>query len=181
MPSPSPQKSFGASSRQRRGQRRLSRYAHQLQEKQQLKEIFGIRERQLRNYYQEAGLSSEATGPFMISLLERRLDNTVFRAGFAHSRAAARQLVSHGFFLLNDRSINVPSARVRAGDVVSIKETKRARGPFTNFPKSLQNVVAPSWIELDPPKYAFKILASPQAEEANIGVDVQAIVEFFAR
>lgn len=150
-------------------------------EKQQLKGIYGIRENQLRNYYREAYRARSATGTHLISLLERRLDNSVFRAGFALSRPAARQLVSHAFFLVNDRPTNIASYRMSPGDVVTIKTGKRRKGPFANFPKSLTNVALPNWLELNPEKYGFRVTSQPTAQEANLGVDIGAIVEFFAR
>lgn len=161
--------------------RRISRYGFQLAEKQRLKEIFGINERQLHNYYLEAQRSEKATGPYLIELLERRLDNAVYRAGFAQTRAAARQLVGHGFFAVDKRSNNIPSRRVSKDMLVTIKENKRKKGPFVNFPKSLQNVQPPLWIQLDPEGFSFRVVQPPTMEEANIGVDVGAIVEFFAR
>lgn len=161
--------------------RNVSRYGYQLQEKQQLKEIFGIREQQLRKYYTQALKSPQATGDMLIALLEQRLDNAVFRAGFAPTRPTARQLVNHGFFQVNGRKVDIPSYSVTKDDVITVKETKRSKAPFGNFPKSLQNVVTPNWIVLNPEQYTFTITGSPSAQEANLGIDVQAIVEFFAR
>jgi small subunit ribosomal protein S4 len=162
-------------------QRRVSRYGYQLAEKQRLKEVFGIRERQLRNYYEEAQRSEKSTGQQLVEFLERRLDNAVYRAGFAQTRAAARQLVSHGFFECKERSVNVPSMRLKEDMVITIKKSKRGKGPFVNFPKGLQNVETPSWILLNPDTYSFKVTGMPTADEANLGVDVPAVVEFFAR
>lgn len=158
-----------------------SRYGTQMEEKQNLKEIFGIREEQLRKYYREAKRSSEETGPELISLLERRLDNTVYRAGFATTRGAARQMTTHRLFTVNNRPVDVPSYRVKPGDVVSVRENKRGKALFSNFEKRMQNVNAPSWILIDGGTYSFKVTGDPQVSEAMVGVDVQAIVEYFAR
>lgn len=162
-------------------QRRVSRYGYQLAEKQRLKEVFGIRERQLRNYYEEAQRSDKSTGQQLIEFLERRLDNAVYRAGFAQTRSAARQLVSHGFFEVKERGVNIPSMRLKKDMVVAVKKHKWSKGPFANFPKSLQNVETPSWILLNAEAYSFKVTGMPTADEANLGVDVPAVVEFFAR
>lgn len=168
---------------QQRPQRRRqkSRFGTQMQEKQALKDAYGLREEQLRRYYREAQKSQEATGPMMVSLLERRLDNAVFRAGWAATRKAARQMVSHKLLLVNGRSVNVPSARLRKGDVVSVKESKRNKGVFENFEMKMQNTKTPAWITLDGSAYAFKVSGIPEEEEAQLGVDIRAIVEYYAR
>lgn len=161
--------------------RQRSRFAVQMEEKQNLKEIYGLRERQLRRYYTEALRGKKETGPGLIELCERRLDNALYRAGFCATRAAARQLVSHGFVEVNERSVNVPSRRVGLGDMVRIKESKRSSVLFDNFEKRLQNVSLPSWISLDPAVYSFSVTAEPEADEAGLGVDIRSVVEFFAR
>ncbi len=166
---------------QQKRRKRKSRYGGQLQEKQDLKKLFGIREEQLKRYYREARSNVSETGPTLISLLERRLDNAIFRAGFADTRAQARQMSTHRLFAINGRSVDVPSQQLRPGDVVTVREGKRKKSYFTNFDKKLQNVNPPSWIELSPEAYSFTIKALPTVEEANLGVDIRAIVEFFAR
>lgn len=170
-------------SQQQRGRRRKprSRFGQQLHEKQTLKGIYGVRERQLRNYYIAALKAGDETGPGLISLLERRLDNAVFRAGVAETRAQARQMVSHGMFNLNSRPVDVPSIRVKEGDVVTIKESKRSSGMFENFEKKMQGAQNPNWIQLDVGGFGFKVVGSPSAEEAAVGVDIRSVVEFFAR
>jgi len=167
---------------QQRGRRRpRSRYAQQLHEKQTLKGIYGVRERQLRIYYVAARQSSEETGPSLISLLERRLDNAVFRAGIAETRAQARQMVSHGMFEVNSRPVDVPSIQVREGDIVKIKEGKRKKGLFENFEKRMQGAQLPDWIRLDVSGYGFNVTGTPSTEEAAVGVDIRSVVELFAR
>lgn len=150
-------------------------------EKQQLKEIYGLRETQLKNYYWRAKRSRGRTGTELISALERRLDNAVWRAGFAVTRPTARQMVSHGFFLVNGRVTTVPSYQLKVGDVVTIKESKRQKSHFAAFPKSLQNVTPLAWLSLHPETFSFKVAARPQPEDSPVGVDIQAVVEFFAR
>lgn len=150
-------------------------------EKQNLKNIYGIREEQLKRYYAEALADPERTGDTLISLLEARLDNAVFRAGFAPTRPAARQMSSHRLLLVNGRAVSVPSRRLKVGDKITVKESKRGKAVFTNLVKHLQNINLPSWITLEPEAYSFSVIAVPSGEEAGIGVDVQAIVEYFAR
>lgn len=164
-----------------RRRRQVSRYGAQMAEKQQLKEIFTVRETQLKNYYLKAKRSKGRTGAELLASLERRLDNAVFRAGFAVTRPASRQMVSHGYFMVNGTVTNVASYSLKPGDVVSIKATKRKKSHFLTFPKSLQNVTPPPWIVLDPEAFSFKITAVPQPEDSPVGVDMQAVVEFFAR
>ena len=161
--------------------RQKSRYGTQMEEKQNLKKIYGIREEQLRHYFSQAQRSSQETGLFLVSLLERRLDNAVFRAGWAPTRPAARQMSSHRLLLVNGHPVTVPSISLRVGDVVSVKENKRTKPLFENFMMKLQNVHLPSWIELMPQEFSFKVTALPTMEEAQLGVDIRAIVEYFAR
>ena len=165
-----------------RGRRKVrSRYGTQLAEKQQLKEIYGIREEQLRRYYKEAQKSEEQTGRVLVELLERRLDNALYRAGWAPTRKAARQMASHKLVTVNGRVVSVPSIRLRENDVVAVKESKRSKEVFANFEKKLQNTALPSWITLDSKEYAFKVASLPNMEEAAVGVDIRAVVELFAR
>lgn len=158
-----------------------SRFSQQLREKQNLKGIYGLREEQLKHYYRQALQSRSETGPLLIQMLELRLDNAVFRAGFATTRKQARQMVSHGLFLVNGRKVDVPSQRVKIGDVVTVKEGKRAKALFDNFEKRMQNVRLPEWLRLDTSAYSFTVTARPAPEEAGIGVDIRAVVELFAR
>ena len=169
----------GAGGQQRR--RTKTRYGTQMAEKQQLKGIYNIREQKLRNYFKEAYRIRGATGEQLISLLERRLDNVVYRAGFAPTRATARQMVSHGFFQVNGKGVDVASYRVRPNDVITIKTGKRGKSHFANFPKSLQNVNVPSWLALNTDAYSVTVTGNPLADEAQVGVDIQAIVEFLSR
>lgn len=166
---------------QKKRRRPRSRYGQQLHEKQTLKEIFGVRETQLRNYYKTARASSKETGPHMITLLEARLDNALYRAGFAETRAQARQLASHRLCTVNARPVDVPSYSLRVGDVVAIRPSKRTKALFTNLEKKLQNVETPGWIQLNPTELSFSVTRLPEVAEAGLGVDMQAIVEMFAR
>lgn len=178
MPAPTQTNQPGGRTRRRP----RTRYGVQLLEKQQLKQIFGVREEQLRKYFVKAQRVAGETGPKLVSLLESRLDNAVFRAGIAQTRPQARQMASHRFFTVNGRAVDVPSYQLSPGDVVQVRESKRASSYFTNFDKRMQNVRVPSWLTpVDAKKFSFTVSAVPTHEEANLGVDIRAVVEFFAR
>lgn len=186
MPTPTtPATAPGATARRPspggRRRRQPSRYGVQMREKQGLKGIYGIREEQLSRYFHEAHRSTAETGPYLVELLERRLDNALFRAGFAETRPAARQLASHRLVTVNGHAVTIPSLRLKKGDVVEIKTSKRTKPLFTNFVKHLQNVPPVTWLQITPENFAFKVTALPAADEAGLGVDIRAIVEYFAR
>lgn len=169
--------------RQQQGRRprQKSRYGTQLQEKQNLKEMFGIRNSQLRRYHDRALRVKGQTGPMLVSLLERRLDNAIFRSGFAESRPQARQMATHRLFAVNGVAVDVPSYELKVGDVVSVRESKQKKSYFSSFEKRMQNVSTPSWILVNPAEFSFTIKALPSFEEANVGVDIRAVLEFFAQ
>lgn len=179
MPNPSPQQKSQQQNRMRRKPK--SRYGTQLEEKQNLKNIFSIREAQLRKYYKQAHNKEEETGPYIIRILESRLDNAIFRAGFAVTRAQARQMATHRLFTVNGRATDVPSVLLKENDVVAVKESKQGKSYFENFDKKMQNVRTPEWILINPSELSFKIVGAPNMEEANLGVDIKAVVELFAR
>ncbi|OGY30770.1 MAG: hypothetical protein A2805_01945 [Candidatus Andersenbacteria bacterium RIFCSPHIGHO2_01_FULL_46_36] len=191
MPSPTPQPAAAAApagqqrrapQQQQRGRRKqVSRYGTQLKEKQDLKKMFGLREEQLHRYYERALKFKGQTGPTLVSMLERRLDNAIFRSGFAQTRPQARQMATHRLFAVNGQPVDVPSYSLKVGDVVSVRDGKKAKAYFTNFEKRMQNVNAPSWVLINPEEFSFKVTSLPSFEEANVGVDIRAIVEFFAR
>lgn len=158
-----------------------SRFSQQLREKQNLKEIYGLREEQLKHVFRQALQSRLETGPLLIQMLELRLDNAVYRAGFAQTRKQARQMVTHGMFAVNGRKVDVPSRRLAAGDVVSVKEGKRQKGLFDNFEKRMQSVRLPEWLQLETSTYSFTVTGQPVPEEAGLAVDIRAVVELFAR
>lgn len=173
-----PGSSFGGG---RRSRGRGSQYGLQLREKQQLKGIYGLRDEQLRRYYRQARQAAGDAGSVLIQLLELRLDNAIFRAGFAETRHQARQMASHRFFLVNGRAITVPSFGLAVGDVVTVKESKRGKSYFTSFEKRMQNAALPGWLALDVAAYGFKVTGLPTPQEANVGVHTQAVIEFLAR
>lgn len=158
-----------------------SRYSTQLHEKQNLKEIYGISEEQLRHYYRQAQRLTIETGRALIALLESRLDNAVFRGGFAITRRQARQMTSHRLFIVNERPVTIPSLSLSVDDFVQVRVSKRNKSYFTNFAKRMQHAQPPLWIALDIDQFGFKVVGIPTTEEAAIGVDMQAIVELLAR
>lgn len=158
-----------------------SEYALQLKEKQKLKWIYGINERQLKNYYQKASRQKGLTGQILLENLERRLDNVVFRLGLSSSRQEARKLITHGHFLLNGQKVTVPSIQVKIGDKVSIKEKSKKLAIFSELPKRLKEISIPSWLKLDKENWEGEVLALPKREDMGINVNEQAIVEFYSR
>ncbi|MDA1169117.1 MAG: 30S ribosomal protein S4 [bacterium] len=178
-----PQPSSPQQKQQQQGRRRRppSRYGVGLQEKQSLKKIFGIRDEQLKKYYNKALKVKGQTGQTLITLLERRLDNAIFRAGFAQTRPQARQMTTHRLFSVNGKPVDVPSYSLKKGDKVTVRKSKQGKSYFSSFDKRMQNYQSPSWILTNPEEFGFTVTAPPTYEEANIGIDVRVVVEFFAR
>lgn len=161
-----------------------SEYAVQLAEKQKLKIWYNLAEGQFKNYVKavlgkRARIEDAATE--LIKILESRLDNVVFRLGFAQSRVQARQLVSHSFFLVNGRAVNIPSFRVKKGDVISLKPQKIEKSIFKNLKSLLKKHKTPDWLELNVEKLEGKVIGQPKLEEAAPPVEISAIFEFYSR
>mgnify|MGYP000455679142 CR=1 FL=1 len=165
------------------GQRRtkLSDYGLQLREKQKAKRIYGLNERQFRNIFDEAASKQGDTGEMLVRLLELRLDNAVYRAGFAKTRAAARQFVSHAHFDVNGKKVNIPSYRVRSGEMISIRQNKRGKGNWKGMEETLSKHQGPSWLSLNKGDLAVKVTGAPMGEELKQSFDVKLIVEFYSR
>ncbi len=161
--------------------RRASDYSRQLRAKQKARRVYGVLERQFRRYYREAQRRPGVTGENLLILLERRLDNAVYRMGFADSRAQARQLVQHGHFDLNGRRAKTPSALVRPGDVVSVRERSRQRKYFKELPAVLEQRDVPDWITVEPSQLSGRVLALPTREAIEQPFDEQSIVEYYSR
>ncbi len=162
------------------GRKKVSEYGQQLREKQKVKRIYGVQEGQFRAYYEKADRMKGITGENMLSLLERRLDNVVYRMGVGVSRAQARQLVSHGHFLVNGKKVNVPSFIVRVGDVVTVKENKTSNKYFEAL-KSTKGGNTPKWLEFDTEKLQGKILATPEREDIDSQIAEHMIVELYSK
>lgn len=157
--------------------RKLSEYGLQLREKQKVKFIYGVLEKQFRNYFKEADRQKGVTGENLFILLERRLDNVVYRMGFASTRKEARQLVAHGHFRLNGHKIDIPSYSVKIGDEIVVREKSKSSPKF----KELSEVIVPSWLTSDLDKLSGKVEGFPTREEIEIPVDEQLIVELYSR
>lgn len=160
-----------------------SEYARQLLEKQKLRFLYGLRERQFKNIFVKARSSSGPTGTNLINLLERRLDNVIYRAGFAKTRAQARQLVGHGHFTVEGRKTNIPSYRVRPGELISVRTQSREADFFKDLAASGQLEIERglTWIAVDAQDLSLRITAQPALEDGEQRVDLQAVIEFYNR
>ncbi|HPS40682.1 MAG TPA: 30S ribosomal protein S4 [Candidatus Woesebacteria bacterium] len=160
-----------------KNRRKLSNYGVQLKEKQKLKYIYGVLEKQLRATYEKASKNPAATGTAMLSFLERRLDNVVYRLGWAPTRAAARQLVNHNHFVVNGKKMNIPSYQVKVGDVITMK-AKIAKVPIVAEAMK-QEVVLPAWLEAK--NGAAHVSKLPVRDDITEKIDEQLIVEYYNR
>lgn len=160
----------------RHRQKSKSEYGAQLEEKQGMKATYALRERQFRRYFDE-GENPET----IMQLLERRFDNVVFRCGFAQTRKAARQLVSHGHIQVNGKNVNIPSLRINVGDVVSIHPTSSKIGVLGDLTLTLKKHETPAWIDLDKKELKAKIVAHPAIADPIIISSIKPIIEFYSR
>jgi len=161
-----------------------SEYKKSLEEKQTLKKWYGLSERQFKKYVLETLKKMgkvEDVSAELIKRLEKRLDNIVFRLGFAKSRVQARQLVSHGYFLVNGKPVNVPSFQVEKGDAVSVKENKKAKGVFKDLANELKRKEIPAWLQLDKEKLEAKTTAEPSLDEVKPPAEIPPIFEYYSR
>jgi len=160
-----------------------SQYALQLREKQKVKRLYGLLERQFRNLMTEAAQSRGQSGQILLQFLELRIDNVVYRAGFAVSRRASRQLVSHGHFLLNGKRVDVPSIRVKVGDVIEAREHSKGTEYFKKLdeasPSSPNDL--PSWLKVNRKKVEITVSGTPDREHAEPDINEQLIVEYYSR
>jgi small subunit ribosomal protein S4 len=161
--------------------RKQSEYSVALAEKQKLRYQYGILERQFRRYFGEAQRSRGVTGEILLQLLETRLDNIVFRLGFASSRSASRQMVGHGHVAVNGRKVNISSYHVRVGDKVTVRETTRSRGLAARGLELTQIVVVPDWLSVDKENFCGSMLRVPSRDEIAPIVNEQLIVELYSR
>ncbi|MFQ3630505.1 30S ribosomal protein S4 [Roseiflexus sp.] len=176
---PFPPGQHGPSARRRQ----VSDYGLQLLEKQKARYIYGVLERQFRRIFEKAQRFPGETGAYLLILLERRLDNVVYRLGFATTRAQARQLVTHGHITVNGRKTNIPSYTVRVGETIAIRPESRRRMYFKNLVDSgaLAKHKAPDWLRLNPADLSGEVVAMPRREDAEPGINEQLIVEFYSR
>ena len=161
--------------------RRASDWAVQLREKQKTRQSYGVLERQFRRYFGDALRMQGATGDNLLQLLERRLDNVVYRIGFADSRAQARQRVLHGHFTVNGRKVNVPSFRVRPGEIVAWKPSSKDAQFAQNAIRSVGQRPVPEWIELDKAEMTAMIARNPEPADVDSRIEPRMVVEFYSR
>lgn len=160
---------------------KLSDYGLQLREKQKIKRMYGLLEKQFKTYFKEADRQKGVTGTNFLILLERRLDNTVYRLGFASSRDQARQLVRHNHFLVNDGKVNIPSYLLRPGDKVVVRDGSRQVPAINEALESVPRRGVPAWLELDKANYEGIFKTLPTREEMNLPVQEQLVVEFYSK
>ena len=163
------------------GRSKRSEYGIQLREKQKVKWMYGLLENQFRGTFQKADRMKGITGTNLLVLLERRLDNVVYRLGFANSRNQARQLVRHNHFLVNDRPVNIPSFLVKNGDTVSIKEKSQKIASLLESMEAVARRGIPQWLELDKARFAGVIKAYPVREDLTMPIQEQLIVELYSK
>ncbi len=160
---------------------RLSDYALQLREKQKLKQMYGLLERQFRNYYQKATRTKGATGLNLLRFLERRLDNVVYRMGFSATRAEARQLVSHKAILVNGKSVNIPSYSVQVGDVIQVREKSRNQTRITQALSVAAQIGLPEWVEVDEKALKGVFKALPERDQIVQDINENLVVELYSK
>jgi small subunit ribosomal protein S4 len=161
--------------------RKVGDFGLQLREKQKIRRVYGVLERQFRNYFREAQTHPGVTGEWLLRSLELRLDNVVYRMGLASSRAQARQLVGHGHFAVNGRPTNIPSFQLKPGDRVEVRESRRSREPFKLAKETLKSHQAPEWLTVDAASLSGAISASPSRDQMPLDLNEQLVVEYYSR
>ena len=164
-----------------RRSRKMSEYGLQLREKQKAKFIYGVLEKPFRNYYEKADKMKGMTGENLMTMLETRLDNVVFRLGFARTRREARQVVGHKHIFVNGRCINLPSYRVKAGDVVEVKESSKTIQRFKDIMEVTAGRLTPEWVDVDKEALKGTVSALPRREQIDVPVDEMLIVELYSK
>lgn len=159
--------------------RSLSEFGQQLKEKQKIRFTYGVREKQMELIFKKAARNPGVTGPLIIALLESRLDNAVYRLGFAPSRSVARQLVSHGHILVNNRKTTVPSRLVRPGDIVAVRPQSKDQPILKDLPEKLKKYEPPVWLAVDPEKLEGKVLSVPK--DFDVPFDVNLVVDYYSK
>ena len=164
-----------------RSSRKISEYGLQLREKQKAKFIYGVLEKPFRNYYATAERMKGLTGPNLRVLLESRLDNVVFRMGFARTRKEARQIVGHKHVLVNGKCVNIPSYRIKAGDVVEIKENKKTMQRYKDIVEATGGVLVPAWLDADIEELKGTVKELPSRDMIDVPVNETLIVELYSK
>ena len=161
--------------------KKVSEYAVQLKEKQKLKFVYGVGERQFRKYFDMASNTKGKTGEVLLQILESRLDNIVFRLGFARTRAEARMQVTHGAFEVNGKKVDIPSYQVKAGDVVAVREIRKDNGTIKASVEQCASRLVPEWLEKDAEKLSGKVVRLASREDIDIPVEEHLIVELYSK
>ncbi|MFA6860096.1 MAG: 30S ribosomal protein S4 [Clostridia bacterium] len=161
------------------GKKKVTEYGEQLREKQKVKRAYGILERQFSNYYDEAAKSKAVTGLALLQMLEKRLDNVVYRMGIASSRSEARQIVNHAQITVNGKTVNIPSFQVKVGDIIAVKENKKELEMFKQL-KGMKTIM-PKWVEFNSETLSGKILAEPAREDIDLSIREHLIIELYSR
>ncbi len=164
-----------------RARKKISEYAVQLREKQKVRRVYGVLERQFHGYFIKADMAKGVTGANLLSFLERRLDNVVYRLGFANSRNQARQLVRHAIFTLNGHKVSIPSLIVRVGDVIEVPEKNRKIPVLAEAKEAVARRGCPAWLEVDGPAFKGVIKALPQREDIQFPINEHMIVELYSK
>jgi small subunit ribosomal protein S4 len=171
----------GQHGKQAQFRRKESDYARQLRAKQKARRVYGVLERQFRRYFAEAEQQRGMTGINLLIMLESRLDNVVYRLGFAISRPQARQLVRHGHFAINGHKVDIPSYLVRPGDVVEVRQDSRRNVFFRTMGEDLAHRAVPEWLSRDEEAMSARVLAMPERKDVDISIEEQLIVEYYSR
>lgn len=166
---------------QKETRKKMSEYGLQLREKQKVRFIYGVLEKQFRRYYDMASRKEGVTGENLLQFLERRLDNVIFRMGFAKTRAEARQMVSHGHICVNGRRVNIPSFLVKVGDEISVKEGSRSKSGVKLVVARSGDKPSPAWLEVDRDNYSAKVVALATKADIDYDVKENLIVEFYSK
>ena len=161
--------------------KKMGEYGIQLREKQSTRRYYGVLEKQFKNYYEEAARKEGMTGENLLILLERRLDNTVYRMGLAESHKEARQLVLHAHFTLNGKKVNIPSILVKPGDVISVKESSRDSAKIKALAEALESKNAPKWLDVDKTNLTAKVVSFPARDDIDYDFNEQLIVELYSK
>ncbi len=161
--------------------REFSEYGNQLREKQKVKRMYGVLEHQFRNYFKKAERKKGITGENLLILLERRLDNVIYRLGFASSRNEARQLVRHSHFLVNDRNVNIPSYLIKPGDVIQLRDNSKKISRISEALESAARRGTPQWLELDKANLRGTVKGLPSREDLTMPIQEQLIVELYSK
>ena len=161
--------------------RKQSEYGMQLNEKQKVKFIYGVLEKQFHHYYEKAERKQGITGEILLQELERRLDNVVFRMGFGNTRREARQLVNHGHFTVNGQKVDIASYRVKPGDVIAVREKSRSSAKFKALVEELGATATPKWLEKEKDSFEGKVIAMPQRDDIDYEVAEHLIVELYSK